>query len=614
MNDTAKLPSTYLATTDLFCLVDPALLRRLDNQTNWVQLRGGEILFARGDPADAAYVVASGSMEVSVDEDNGGLRPLSQLGRGAWFGEMGLLLEEPRTATVRAARDSELVRIPKEDFDAIVASAPHIALDLARLIAKRLARMTESPRAVRSTRTVAVFPVGPAGLPVDFGERFARTLGNGTGAVVYLTQSTVDAQLGPGLAQVSTEHADNGRLLAWLNALEEKCRFVVYECDALGLRREREAPGRGWTERCLRQADLVLFVADSGAPPDAHVLTTALAITEQAGSRAPRELVLLHAQSRRLPEGTGNWLRLAPFTTHHHVRLHDDGDFARLARFIRGATGAVVLSGGGARGFAHIGVLRALAENNVLIDSIGGASMGALIAGQFAMGWDVSAMIEANREAFGGLGGINDFTIPMVSLIKGGRFVKLLRGLFGDVQIEDLWTGYFCVSCNLSRADMVVHDRGPLWLWARASCSLPGIEPPVTYGGDLLVDGAVLNNLPADVMRSRCAGEVIAVDVGSPVDLRTDELVRSQISGTVEMWRKLNPLGKRSAMPNIFQILRRAGMVSSLYNLKGVKQHADLYLCPPTQGLNAFDWKSIDKAVEIGYRYALPIVEQWNRR
>jgi predicted acylesterase/phospholipase RssA len=173
-----------------------------------------------------------------------------------------------------------------------------------------------------------------------------------------------------------------------------------------------------------------------------------------------------------------------------------------------------VLGGGGARGFAHPGVIRALHEAGVPIDLIGGTSMGAFMAMGYALGLTPDEMVERGLKATEHL---MDLTVPIVSLIAAKRMARRLTTELGDLQIEDLHLPYFAVSANLSRAEVMVHARGSLVKAVQASNSAPALFPPVIMDGDLLMDGALLDNVPVDVMRRFAnGGTVIAVDVSPP--------------------------------------------------------------------------------------------------
>ncbi len=136
-----------------------------------------------------------------------------------------------------------------------------------------------------------------------------------------------------------------------------------------------------------------------------------------------------------------------------------------LVRRLTGRSIGLVLSGGGARGLAHIGVVRALEESAVPIDVVGGTSMGGIIAGLYALGHDSRSMLDLSRRGFVKMGvqPLMDYTPPIVSLLSGRRAAAVLKILAADTQIEDLWIKYFCVSTNLTRAESLVHEDGPLY-------------------------------------------------------------------------------------------------------------------------------------------------------
>lgn len=604
-----RLPSLRLASTGLFVDVDASALERFDHDENWIRLRGGDALFVQGEPGDAMYVVVHGSLEVLIDQGTSHGRLVDVLGPGSSIGEMALLTDDPRSATVRAIRDSELVRVSRAEFARLLDEHPRIAIELARLLARRLRETTSAPRVFRYARTLALIPATRAGMPPAFAPRLVAAIEAPGGAVLRLSSTEVDAALGPGAAQTLFDDLGNARLLNWLNERQERYRYVVYECDA------EPSP---WTQRCLRQADALLVVADArGDPEPGEIEQMLIGPTASGGAgRRPRyELVLLHADEIAQPSGTAAWLDARGHETVaavHHIRVGRNADCARLARSVSGASLGLALSGGGARGFAEIGVLRALAERGLEVDSVGGTSMGAVMGGLCALGYDWRTIVERSREAFVGYPVVRDLTAPTIALMRGRSSVRLLRHLFGDVQIEDLWIPYFCVSTNLTRAQSVVHDRGPLWRWTRASSSIPGIAPPVPHHGDLLVDGGVLNNLPADVMRARCRGSVIAVDVGAAIELRTDaDADDTEMSGWPRLARTLNPFDRRPPFPNILRILSRTATLASVRDQDAMRDVADLYLHPPTDDVDPLDWTAIDRVVEIGYRHARDGIAAW---
>src|SRR5262249_17490525 len=162
---------------------------------------------------------------------------------------------------------------------------------------------------------------------------------------------------------------------------------------------------------------------------------------------------------------------------------------------------SLVLGGGGARSFAHIGVLRALEEARIPIAQGGGTSGGALIAAQVALGWDAEKIRQTMRRYFVERGSPLDYVLPFVSLADGKHLRRMLEEIFGERRIEDLPRRFFCVSCNLNRAELVVHETGVLRKAVAASNSVSGLLPPGGAEEERLFDGCLLNTLAVDTSK-----------------------------------------------------------------------------------------------------------------
>jgi NTE family protein len=319
------------------------------------------------------------------------------------------------------------------------------------------------------------------------------------------------------------------------------------------------------------------------------------------------EVVLLHRD--HIIAGTSRrWLDLRPGLTHYHVRK--TADIARLARMLTGRGLGVVLSGGGARGLAHIGVLRAIREAGITVDSIGGTSIGAIIAAGFASEWTHEEIATRVHRCFVATNPLNDYTLPLVSLVSGRKVSRLLRREFADAAIEDIPLPFFCVSSNLSTGHLAVHRSGEVWRWLRASVAIPGVLPPVVHRGELFVDGATINNLPVDIMREAGLGRVIGVDVGADRVFTTT----SVDSDTPPLWNLMQWFRGRKQRINILQILWRAGMINSAANSISRRELSDLLLQPPLEQIDMLNWRAFDRAVDAGYRYAQARLEGWDRK
>jgi NTE family protein len=266
-----------------------------------------------------------------------------------------------------------------------------------------------------------------------------------------------------------------------------------------------------------------------------------------------------------------------PHVLHHHIVA--PSDLGRVARLLTQRGVGLVLSGGGARGFAHLGIIRALRESRVPIDFVGGVSIGAIMAAGVAMGWSDEEMRLRYRRSFVDTNPLNDYTFPFVALTRGRKVSRLLEREYGEVRIEDLRQPYFCISANLTTGRILEHREGRLAEALRASVAIPGIMPPVFHDAGVLVDGAAINNLPVDVMRSHAPGFVIGSDVGADRNF-----------------------GERRV--NIFQILMHAGMVNNVSSALAQREHADVLLKPPLLNVDLLNWQAFDRAIQAGYDYA----------
>jgi len=581
--------------------LDEATLREIEEVVQWIALPRGETLFEQGDDGQTAYILVNGRLQVVVRDAAGAEKTVGEVQHGEAVGEMAIFTNEPRSATVRALRDSALVALDRAACEQLVVKYPQTLMALTRLVIHRLRTAQSGAPAETVLRTVAVVAASPDVPLGAFARQLAMALGE-IGTTLHVAAAEVDRRLGtPGLARAAADDPRAARIAAWIDEQEMRHRFLVLEADPTA------SP---WSVRCVRQADRILVVADATGDPTPSDGERAL--VDHGPTAIPASLVLLHPPDTRVPSGTRRWLVPRRLVRHHHVRLDVAADVARVARFTVGRAFGVALGGGGARGFAHIGVLDAMQEAGIPIDIIGGTSMGACIAAEYALGWDRATMMRRNDEMFGRWR--RDLTLPLLAILAGHRSSARLREQVGDVQIEDLWLPYFCVSSNLSRAEMMVHRDGPLWRGLRASVSLPGILPPLALDGDLLVDGALLRNLPADVVRRLSGGgTTIAVDVSADRDMQHEHPYEHAISGWRIVWSRMNPLVRKNfTVPSIASVLQRSGEIASVAMQREALLHGvDLYLRVPVQRFGLLEFRAAPDIVAAGYEYARVKLGEW---
>ena len=536
-------------------------------------LEAGKMLFPMGAPSDCMYLVTRGALGAFAGEDEAIL--LGQVVAGETVGEQGLVTQRPRSATVRALRDSTLLRLSPAAFDELSRAHPEAVMALARVVLERAQRPIHQ-RLAAHPRTLALLPQCE-GLSA---EALAQWLCTALG----------------GERQVALVHRADAPSIDALDALERDNAFVIYIAHP-----EDDA----WRKRCLRQADALLFVAEAKAPcaPWAELHRGV-----EAPLPRPEHLLMLH--EGEVPPGSARpWRERRPRAQLHHVR--GQGDLARVGRLVTGQARGLVLSGGGARGFAHLGVLRALEEAKLPIDAVGGASIGAIIGAGYAADWSLSEMTQVYRASFISENPLSDWTLPFVSLVSGRSVSRLLKEAYGRRDIEDLVRPFFCVSTNLTLGESAVHRTGRLWKWLRASAAIPGVLPPVFHGGQVLVDGGVMNNLPVDAMRDLAVADVVAVDIGADNAVMVPPTLDEFELPTI--WKVMWDWVTGTRRPSLATLMLGSGMVNAAAASHGARASSSLLVSPQVSDIALLDWESFDVAVERGYRATCEALEERER-
>ncbi len=559
---------------DFLNALGPVARKAIEKEAEWLSLAAGQTLFKTGEPGDALYLVLSGSLGVYVPNASGGLRLAAIIPHGETVGEMGVISDQPRSANVVAIRDCDLMQLKKARFDYLLKQQPELMAGMIRLLVHRLRQALHGSHDLLEPKTVALLPCAAHVDVAPVANELARRL-----AKRRLRTKIIDKR-------------DATQSSAWFTAQEDNHDHVLLCADA---------GNDAWIRVCARQADRILIVAPAGQPVASDLPQDLLA---QRATHQLLDLVLLHGDQTDRPAGTDQWLRRLPVNRHFHVRENCSEDWNRLARVIGGHGVGLVLGGGGARAYAHVGVLKAFKEAGIAIDFFGGCSMGAIIAAGAAVGWDIDELTMRIRETFVKSNPLSDYSLPIISLVRGNKVEMLLRENFGSIEIPDTWRPFYCVSSNLTTANVKVHDREDLVDALRASIALPGILPPIIADEGVLADGAVINNLPVDVMRGLHRGPIAVVDVAR--DLALDPVwLRNELNSS---WIR------RMLRPPIIPVLMRAGTVTGDEQSRQQADEADLVIEPPLGKIDLRDWKAFDETVEIGYQHAAESLRKHGKR
>lgn len=578
-------------------IVDEAAIDVVRGRVRWLQLASGETLMRQGEPGDALYLLVSGRLRVYIEQD-GQRRVVREISRGEVVGEMSLITDEPRSATLVAIRDSVLVSLGKEDFAQLQAISPPVTLALTRQIIARLRTERDRPSLDRPV-TMALLPVSDGIDAMELARPLAAQLA-AIGRVALLDASTARVA---SLPDDGRSRQQVGRLI---DEVEGAHDFVLLVGGS--------SPDF-WTGCCVRHADEILLLADPSREPRLHASERALLMDAPAAIEAAQILLLLHPADTRMPQGTSRWLARRPVTEHMHLRRGHEPDVARLARVQSRSAVGLVLAGGGARGFAHLGVYRALREQGVEIDVVGGTSIGAVMALPVAADQSSDAAESLVRRAFGRNPTGDWSVLPLLSLIKGRRLRRIVaesvaESVGPDAGIEDLWKRYFCVASNFSDPGEVIMERDDLQRALLASIAIPGALPPVVHDGDLLCDGGTFNNFPVDVMRRmRGVGHVIGVDLGAG---RPRRIELAELPGPWSMLiDRLRPRrARRFRLPGLSSVLMNATILYSLSRREQSRRLTDLYFNPPLHRVGMLDWKRFDSVVRQGYEHAKEVLRQ----
>lgn len=566
-------------------------------------LSGGDWLFRQGDRGEALFFLVRGRLQVWVEPaagEEGESRLMGEVVPGETVGEVSLLSDVRRSASIRAIRDSLLIRIDRDSFNRLARTHPALILKLAGNVAELLQRRTAGKtQASRGLKTICLLPLADGAGLDDFCDGLVRALESGRHTIT-ISPDTLAAHGAPESAHAAALNRSDTSvpeaLRNWLADREDHHEFVIYRC---------RAGESGWSRFAVRQSDIVLLIAANGEPAQ-PVRWAPPAPTGAHSAGAQRALILVHRPGSEIA-GTATWLDTLQVDYHLHAEQGRDADIAHVARVLSGRATGLVLGGGAARGLAALGAYRALHEAGVPIDWVGGTSIGSIMAAQVAIGWSPEVATEKSREAFMKGKPFSDYTLPVYSLLRGKRMKRLLRK-FLDYRIEDTRLPYFCVSTNLGRGVKNIHTRGSMVDAICASAALPGVIPPAVVDQELTVDGALLDNLPVDIMQTCPVGRIIAVDVSSRVQYKVayDE-VPSPWAVLRGRWL---PFAPRYQVPRLMTLMLKATEIGTLEHSRRHGQMADLLIDPPVRQFGMMDVKSFDRIVQAGYDRARELLEQ----
>ncbi|TVR77474.1 MAG: hypothetical protein EA409_11725 [Saprospirales bacterium] len=582
----------------IFGGVDSMVIEEFADELEWMELKAGSVLLREGERTDSLFFVISGRLVATRIDHKLEQKRLGDIIRGETIGEMALLTNEPRFATVTAIRDSILVQLSKATFSKVINKYPEVIVNISRTIVDRLKKVQVAKEGA---------PVNLCFVPIhEFEETHSviRSLYEYTGQrrkTALLTRALASKDLGLEPEKLNQQAGDiYKRLAAWLYDEEIENDFTFFVC---------ESNTRHWNTIGIRQADHVILVGDSTRRPD----LTGMDELVKINSSTRCSLLLIHPSDTDYPRNTDKWLAIRPWVkNNYHLKLGEAGAIGRISRLLTDRGIGVVFAGGGAKGFSHVGILKAMKEYGLQMDMVGGASVGSVVAGCAAMNQPIDFMTRVNRlQAH-----YNPFKdlnfLPYYSLVLGKRMKKMLiMGLeefTGDAafKMEDLWLPMYAVAANYSRAKEEIFTKGELFTAMLASSAIPGVMPPIIYNNEILVDGGTMNNFPVDIMRKRLADKVIGIDFFFE---KSRPIQKEEFPGGFDIVKnKLAGKGNKG-LPRIGSIILNSTLLASTAKRHEAIEMLDLHFNPDLLQFGISEVKNFDKIVQIGYEYAINLLE-----
>lgn len=581
-----------LAANDDFASLSNDILVELAQRLQIQNVKGGSQVVAEGTQSEYMFILASGRLRVSREDSDGGLLLYNEVLPGDCVGETGMVLDQQRTANIFAMRDSTLAILYKQDYFSLIKKYP---IEFNKVFSLAIYRQLRHQRRVSERRRAQSYffiSLHPSVNGLNIVQHVQSELAKfGTTKVISSSDIKSLLSIEATKSHLDQEESHNDHLI-YLSGWDD---LVI-------------------SKQLFHLADQVVFLADATMTSEITHLEQVLS-QEIGYSLIRKHLVLIHPETASQCVSRTVWQKARDVERVYPLKENNMQDYARLIRFLLGKAVGLVLGGGGARGFAHLGVLKAFEQHNIPIDVIGGNSMGALIGACYASGIPLTdihhQILKHSKDGM-------KLNFPLISLMSNKGLIRAFKQGLGEIDIENMWSHYFAAACNLTKAETTVLDTGPLWRAVLASNSPAGLFSPVVNKGELLVDGAILENVPVQSMRVRLStalerrrgnGKVIAVDVDLKEDLRVPETT-SALSNWNKVKSHLN--SNDQPLPGIFDILLQVAHIGGLHKRQNTKFLSDYYLEPPLRHFSLMDYKKAEAIIKAGYDYTLRQISEWD--
>lgn len=549
-------------------------VQRIAAKARLEEHRKGDIICEKGKPSDYFYCLVSGRLQAYTRDDSGRKENIEFIHRGTHFGVVAILTGELQSATFEALNDSVILKIPKNDFQAILNSVPQLGVELSQTLSQRIHKRQYGRHGVVESTIISVYsPVKGTGsstysanlaislaretkkkvilvnihpndrskdgkdrrelskswkiLPVDLGEI--------VGDDEKIQANIRKDELGMDLMHITfdPEHGEITRQISpFVSSLVGNYHYLVVdmpnEMDDVVL-------------ETLTQSDVVHLVTNDRAEDLTLIrkVVDQLEVRLKENFREEKIKVIIRAKEAKIYlsfEEINKFIdyhvyTMIPFIQPEDVTVsletenlsvlkpHESTEYAKTIRHIAREIGkvlvGVVLGGGAALGVAHIGVIRVLEKENIPVDVIVGSSMGALVGSLWAIGKNSDELekVAAEFPNKQSMLKLFDPVLPISGLVGGHLIRRWLRSHLGSKTFYGCKIPFKVVTYDLVRREEIIINSGSLVDAVRKSIAIPGVVEPIKIDDQVLIDGGVLNPLPTNVLAAMGIKKIIAVNV-----------------------------------------------------------------------------------------------------
>lgn len=542
-----------------------------------IDLAEEAFLFLENEPGDSLYILIKGKLRVTTNHKTvekliGFIRP------GELVGELTIFSNEPRSASVRALYPSTVLRLKREDLQSICYKHPSILWKITKSISVRSKSNISMIRNKNQIVSVVCFEED-----VEIGDllKCFRDCNEIKFRIDFVDYNLIKSE--KNVFSPIRKIVETGNT----------CICVISHRDLSSAR------------EILNLSDKVIVLINSSCK-DLNFLKENINLI----NHLEKELILLHDSYKTWYPDTQRYLSLSNFSKNYHITFALPKTIRRLLRILSGHAIGLVLSGGGAKGWATIGAMRAFYEHNVEIDYIGGTSIGSAVGACYVLSENFEQFMLIFNKVFETFGSnpfaMKNLTLPLVSIFSGKNETDKIKEVCGRTLIHDLTLPFFAISANLSSYCEHIWDKGYLWQACRASLAIPPMLPPVIYNNQVHVDGGILNNFPTDVMSVKLEhqGYIFGVDIASS---EMDQQ-KYNFPPAITFWEavkiKLKIGFKKVVYIGILEIMERIFMTASIEKLVENSKLCDLVIKPNLDGYKFSDFSKTKEMMEIGYQEA----------